>query len=59
MAARRGSSVRACIAGRSIFLGLVVLPLALAEGALEIKKVRANLAGWNLASLIERLAPQD
>jgi hypothetical protein len=43
MAVGRGSSVRACIAGRSIFLGLVVLPLALAEGALEIKKVRANL----------------
>jgi hypothetical protein len=40
------------------FLGLVVLLLALAEGALEIKKVRANLAGWNLASLIERLALQ-
>lgn len=56
MAAGRGSSVRACIAGRSIFLGVVVLPLALAAGALEIRKVRANLAGWSLANLIERLA---
>lgn len=58
MAAGSGPSVRACIAGRSIFLGLVVLTLALAEGSLEIRKVRANLAEWGLACLIECLALQ-
>ena len=59
MAAGRGPSVRACIAGHLIFLGLVVLTLALAEGALEIRKVRASLAEWGLACLIERLVPQE
>lgn len=59
MAAGRGSSVRACLAGRSIFLGVVALPLVLAAGALEIRKVRASLAEWSLACLIERLVPQE